>query len=104
MIRRNTNYLVLLKLQGSRDINSIMRECALGLTKEQLVAMYEYATDTKMSPLIVDFNEEPDKRFRKGFLEIINANNFLQAVGPRPRQPAYAHHHQNDDSEEEDSD
>jgi hypothetical protein len=105
IIRKNCNYLVLLKLQGMREINSILRETGIGLTKEQLVAMYEYATDTKMSPLIVDFNEEPDKRFRKGFLEIINANNFLQAVGPRPKphHPAYAHqYHQDYSSSDED--
>ena len=77
MIRRNCNYLILLKLQGTRDINAIMRECGLGLTKEQLVAMYEYATDTKMSPLIVDFNEQPNKRFRKGFLQILDPNQFM---------------------------
>jgi hypothetical protein len=87
-----------------REINAILRETGIGLTKEQLVAMYEFATDTKMSPLIVDFNEEPDKRFRKGFLEIINANNFLQAVGPRPKghHPAYAHPQDYSSSSEED--
>ena len=77
MIRRNCNYLILLKLQGTRGINAIMRECGLGLTKEQLVAMYEYATDTKMSPLIVDFNEQPNKRFRKGFTQILDPNQFM---------------------------
>jgi hypothetical protein len=76
MIRRNTNYLVLLKLQGSRDINSIMRECALGLTKEQLIGLYEYATQQHMSPLIIDFNETPDKRFRKGFTQLLDARQF----------------------------
>ena len=36
IIRQNVNYLVVLKLGGSRDVNSILRECSIGLTKEQL--------------------------------------------------------------------
>ena len=80
MIRKNCNYLILLKLQGSREINAILRECALGLTKEQLVAIYDYATDIKMSPLIIDFNDEPEKRFRKGFLEYLDPNGFLDPI------------------------
>jgi len=91
IIRKNCNYLILLKLQGQREINAILRETGLGLTKEQLVAMYEFATNTKMSPLIVDFNEEPEKRFRKGFLEIINADHYLQrAPIPKARQSPFA--------------
>jgi len=91
IIRKNCNYLILLKLQGQREINAILRETGLGLTKEQLVAMYEFATNTKMSPLIVDFNEEPEKRFRKGFLEIINADHYLQrAPIPKTRQSPFA--------------
>ena len=80
MIRKNCNYLVLLRLQGTREINAILRECGLGLTRDQLVAMYHYATDEKMSPLLIDFNEQPEKRFRKGFLEILNPDGFLQSV------------------------
>jgi len=90
IIRKNCNYLILLKLQGQREINAILRETGLGLTKEQLEGMYQYATNIKMSPLIVDFNETPEKRFRKGFLEIINADHFLQQVIPkRHRHSAY---------------
>ena len=80
MIRKNCNYLVLLKLQGTREINAIRRECGLGLTRDQLIAMYNYATNEKMSPLLIDFNEQPEKRFRKGFLEILDPNGFLQGV------------------------
>jgi len=44
IIRQNVNYLVVLKLGGSRDVNSILRECSIGLTKEQLLYMYNNAT------------------------------------------------------------
>ena len=33
IIRQNINYLVVLKFSGTRDINSILRECSVDLTK-----------------------------------------------------------------------
>ena len=72
LIRSNCSYLVLLKLSGTRDIRMILSECGLGLTAEELYKVYEYATAVKLTPLVIDLEEAPDKRFRKGFLEIIN--------------------------------
>lgn len=74
MIRNNCNYMVLLKLSGQREVNIILSEFGLGVSKEELVKIYQYATREKMSPLIIDMEEEPSKRFRKGFLEIIDVN------------------------------
>jgi len=34
VIRQNINFCVILKLGGTRDVNSILRECSIGLTKE----------------------------------------------------------------------
>jgi hypothetical protein len=44
IIRQNINYCIILKLGGSRDINSILRECRIGISKEQLLYMYNEAT------------------------------------------------------------
>ena len=44
IIRQNINYCVILKLGGTRDINSILRECSIGISKEQLLYMYNEAT------------------------------------------------------------
>ena len=73
VIRNNCNYLVLLKLSGDRELNIILKENGLGLTKQQLIDMYEYATEEKFSPLIIDI-ESTDKshKFRKGFTEYLN--------------------------------
>jgi len=71
MIRNNCNYMVLLKLSGNREVNLILSEFGLGVTKEELLALYNYATKEKFSPLIIDMEESPDNRFRKGFLEIL---------------------------------
>lgn len=76
IIRNNCNYMVLLKLSGNREVNMILSEFGLGVTKEQLLSIYEYATREKMQPLIIDLEAEPEKRFRKGFLETIDPNNI----------------------------
>jgi len=75
-IRKNLNYLFILKLNGLRDIKSILSENGLGITNDQLLKMYQYCVETPMTPLIVDFAEQPEKRFRKGFDEILNPSLY----------------------------
>jgi len=78
VIRNNCNYLVLLKLSGDRELNIILKENGLGLTKQQLINMYEYATNEKFSHLIIDI-ESTDKthKFRKGFIEYLNPQDYV---------------------------
>jgi len=71
IIRNNCSYMVLLKLSGNREVNLILSEFGLGITKEQLLELYKYATSEKFSPLIIDMEEDIEKRFRKGFVEIL---------------------------------
>jgi hypothetical protein len=72
IIRNNCSYMVLLKLSGNREVNIILSEFGLGITKEELTQLYEYATQEKFSPLVIDMEESADKRFRKGLLEILD--------------------------------
>ena len=44
LIRQNINYLIILKLGGTRDTNSILREASVDVSKEQLLYMYKEAT------------------------------------------------------------
>jgi hypothetical protein len=76
IIRNNCSYMVLLKLSGNREMNIIMSEFGLGVSKEQLLKIYEYATAEKFSPLIIDMEEDKEKRFRKGLLEILDINQY----------------------------
>ena len=76
IIRNNCSYMVLLKLSGQREVNIILSEFGLGITKEQLLQIYQYATAEKFSPLLIDMEENADKRYRKGFLEIIDTSNL----------------------------
>jgi hypothetical protein len=75
MIRNNCSYMVLLKLSGNREVNLILSEFGLGVTKEELLKLYETATAEKFSPLIIDMEESKENRFRKGLLEILDINN-----------------------------
>lgn len=72
VIRNNCSYMVLLKLSGQREVNIILSEFGLGVTKQQLMDIYKYATNVKFSPLIIDMEIDGDHKFRKGFLEIID--------------------------------
>lgn len=69
-IRSNCNYFVLLKLSGKRDLNLILSEFELGVTKDELMEMYDHATKEKFSFLLVDVEADKEKKFRKNFLEI----------------------------------
>jgi len=71
IIRNNCSYLVLLKLSGNREVNMILSENGLGVSKEELLKIYEYATKQKLSPLLIDMEADPSERFRRGFTDVI---------------------------------
>jgi len=71
VIRNNCSYMVLLKLSGQREVNLILSEFGLGITKDELMEFYAYATREKFSPLIIDMEADPADRFRKGFTDIL---------------------------------
>jgi hypothetical protein len=68
--------MIILKLSGNREVNIILSEFGLGVTKEQLLEIYKYCTAEKFSPLVIDMDESSDKRFRKGLLNIVDVDNI----------------------------
>ena len=71
MIRLNSNYLVILKMNSHKDRNLILREVAQ-IDGELLKRIYDYCTEEKFVPLIIDMStSDMNKKFRKGFLEYI---------------------------------
>lgn len=77
VIRLNCMYFVILKLSCDRDMRLILKEMSLGLTAEQLLKLYAFATDTKFVPLLVDMEEtDPQKKFRKGLLQYLNPADY----------------------------
>ena len=75
-IRKISQYVVILKLGGQREVNRILSDFGLGVNKEQMLGMYEFATSQKFSPLLIDTETEKDKKFRKGFLEVLDPSAF----------------------------
>lgn len=71
IIRNNCSYMVLLKLSGQREVNLILSEFGLGVTKEELMDLYQYATKEKFSPLVIDMEGDVSDRFRKGLDEVL---------------------------------
>jgi hypothetical protein len=84
VIRNNCSYMVILKLSGNREVNLILSEFGLGVSREQLLGMYEFATREKFSPLLIDLEEDPYKRFRKGFSEILDPAQFIPTTPTHP--------------------
>jgi ABC-type dipeptide/oligopeptide/nickel transport system ATPase component len=76
IIRNNCSYMVLLKLSGNREVNVILSEFGLGVTKDQLLEIYKFATKEKMSPLLIDMEAESQNRFRKGLTEVIDYSSL----------------------------
>jgi DNA integrity scanning protein DisA with diadenylate cyclase activity len=70
--------MIILKLgSGQREVKMIVSELGGQMDKEQLLEMYEYATNEKFVPLIVNMEESDRyKRFRKGFTEILDPDDF----------------------------
>lgn len=82
IIRGNLSYLVLLKLSGQRELNLILSEGGLGLSKEELLGLYNYAVSEKFSALIIDYEAPLEKKYRKNFGEYL-------AVRPPAEQYQY---------------
>jgi hypothetical protein len=76
-VRNNCSYMVLLKLSGNREVNVIMSEFGLGVTKEELMCVYEYATREKFSPLLIDMEAPKEERFRKGVDEFLDVDKLM---------------------------
>ena len=83
-LRSNSNYIVLKKLNGVRDIKLILSDYGLGATREQLLAMYNacmnYRRDEKdnglLNMLMIDIGASPEKTFRNDFLSYLDPNDF----------------------------
>ena len=60
---------MVLKLGGTRDINSILRECSVDLTKIQLLKMYQDATREKFNVFIINLDKNGNERYRCNFTD-----------------------------------
>jgi hypothetical protein len=82
MIRKNSTYLVLFDLGGSkREQDYVMREWSGELDKDELRAIYEDAVKEKLSPLIIKGGKvKKNEKYRKGFVGFYNLDEFLKGI------------------------
>ena len=77
LVRQNSNYFVILKAGNRRSLNLILTEFSVGVSKEQLQNMYEYATKDKFNFLLINCDEgDPQKKFRHNFDEYLDIDKF----------------------------
>lgn len=81
-IRKNSTYLILFDLGGSkREQDYIMREWSGELDKDELRAIYNDAIDEKLSPLIIQGGKvKKNEKYRKGFIGFYNLDEFLKNI------------------------
>lgn len=74
IIRRNANYIIIKKINSVKELITIIKDYSLNISKEHFLKLYEDITkDNKFNFLMVDIDEDPDKKFRKNF-EVLNFN------------------------------
>ena len=81
-IRKNSSYLVLLDLGGSkREQTAIMNEWAGDLDKDELKAIYNDAVSKELRPLIITGGKtDRNKKYRKGWTDYYNLDTFLKDI------------------------
>jgi DNA polymerase III delta prime subunit len=67
MIRDNISYLIIKQVSSMKNLTMICRECSLGIDKKQLKNIYDDATSSKMSFLLIDLEGDKKHRFRNNF-------------------------------------
>jgi len=87
-IRKNSNYLAILNLGGSkREQNAILNEWSTDLDKDELQAIYNDATSEELRPLIIKGGKcKKNEKYRKGWDEYYDLNEFLKDI-PRTKKP-----------------
>lgn len=81
-IRKNSNYLVLLDLGGSkREQTAILNEWSTDLDKDELKAVYNDAVSVPMRPLIITGGKVArNRKYRKGWLDYYDLSTFLKNI------------------------
>lgn len=72
IIRRQANYIIIKKINSVKELLAIIKDYSLDISKEAFLKIYEDITkENKFNFLMVDLDEEPEKRFRKNY-DVIN--------------------------------
>jgi Cdc6-like AAA superfamily ATPase len=75
-IRINCTYIILKKLASTRDLNLILSDYNLGVSKETMLEIYKYCTREKTSFMLLDLDAVPEDRFRLNLLQTLDIETF----------------------------
>ena len=75
VVRMNVNYIILKKVGSTKDLTCILREYSLGVDLNQLKNIYKKNVVSMTDFLLIDLDTTDDKRFRKGFNQILKVKN-----------------------------
>ena len=79
-IRLNASYVALLKIGSKRDLNLILSETCVGVTRDQLNHMYNFATAKKFDVFLIHVEKNPGERFYHNFTRLLNPEAFYAEV------------------------
>ena len=76
LIRRQFNYVIILKLSGAKDMRSIIQNYSLGLDADEIVKLYKEATREKFNFLKIDIDQRDDNKiYSHNFTGFYRVNN-----------------------------
>jgi hypothetical protein len=65
LIRLQANYVILRKIQSTRDLNMLLKDTSLGVTTEELTELYQHAVGNSITDFLFIDLENADRPFRK---------------------------------------
>ena len=75
IIRKNMNYLIILKLSGERELTTILRNYSLGLEPKDLMAIYKDAVKVKFNFLKISTSAPDNKKFSKNWTDFYKVSD-----------------------------
>ena len=65
IIRLQANYVILRKIQSTRDLNMLLKDTSLGMSSEELIQLYEHCVGNSITDFLFIDLENSEKPFRK---------------------------------------
>ena len=76
LIRRQFNYVIILKLSGAKDLRAIIQNYSLGLDPDEILKLYKEATREKFNFFKIDCeSRDENKIYSHNFTEFFKINN-----------------------------
>ena len=79
-IRLNCSYLAILRIGSKMDLNMILREVGIGVTKVQLENMYNYATAKPLDVFLIHIEKNPSLKFYRNFTGLMDPSMFVDEI------------------------